>query len=205
LINLRLQKGGKMRKGLTQRGFTLVELAIVMVIIGLLIGAVLKGQAMIDDAKQKRLLNDLQGISAAYFTYYDRYNAIPGDDASTHGWAGVGAGNADGFVGGTAVPAPTGESQEAWQALRYAGLISGDPVATGATSLPGHPYGGKYGLSNRSFGAAIGTKNYIYVDNIAGSVAEIIDIKYDDGVYNTGTVQASGAYTSATVDLYYAL
>ncbi len=194
-----------MRKGLTQKGFTLVELAIVMVIIGLLIGAVLKGQAMIDDAKQKRLMNDIQGISAAYFTYYDRYNAIPGDDASTHGWAGVTAGNADGFIGGTAVPAPTGESQESWQALRYAGLISGDPVATGASSLPSQPYGGKYGLSNMDFGTGIGVKNFVYVAGIAGSVAEIVDIKYDDGVYSTGTVQASGAYTTATVDLYYAL
>jgi prepilin-type N-terminal cleavage/methylation domain-containing protein len=194
-----------MKKGLDQRGFTLVELAIVMVIIGLLIGAVLKGQAMIDDAKQKRLLNDLQGISAAYFTYYDRYNAIPGDDASTHGWTGLTAGNANGFINGTAVPSPTLESQSAWQELRYAGLISGDPATTGPASLPGHPYGGKYGFSNMSFGAAIGTKNFIYVAGIAGSVAEIIDIKYDDGVYSTGTVQASGPYTSATVNLFYAL
>ena len=62
----------KMRRISGQKGFTLVELAIVMVIIGLMIGAVLKGQAMIDDAKQKRMLNDLQGISAAFFTYYDR-------------------------------------------------------------------------------------------------------------------------------------
>lgn len=196
-----------MKKRLNERGFTLVELAIVMVIIGLLVGAVLKGQAMIDDAKQKRLLNDLQGISAAFFTYYDRYNAIPGDDASTHGWGGgtLTVGNADGFIGGTAVPVPAGEGQTAWQELRYAGLLSGDPVATGAPSLPGHPYGGKYGLSNRSFGTAIGTKNYIYVNNIAGSVAEIIDIKYDDGVFSTGSIQASNAYTTATVDLYYAL
>jgi hypothetical protein len=101
--------------------------------------------------------------------------------------------------------APHGESQEAWQALRYAGLISGDPTSTGKSSLPGHPYGGKYGFSSRSFGSAIGTKNYILVDNIAGSVAEAIDIKFDDGVYNTGTVQANNAYTNASVDVYYAL
>lgn len=191
-----------MRTG--QKGFTLVELAIVMVIIGLLIGAVLKGQAMIDDAKQKRLLNDLQGISAAYFTYYDRYSAIPGDDTNVHGWAGVAAGNGNGFISGASVPAPAGESQEAWQALRYSGLLAGDPATTGGSSLPAHPYGGKYGLSNMVF-AGIGTKNFIYVDNVPGSVAEVIDIKYDDGIYNTGSVQASAVYTTATVDVYYAL
>jgi prepilin-type N-terminal cleavage/methylation domain-containing protein len=98
-----------------QKGFTLVELAIVMVIIGLMIGAVLKGQAMIDDAKKKRLMNDLQGISAAYFTYYDRYNAIPGDDTNTHGWTGVSAGNGNGFIGGSAT-------------RRVAGGMAGAPV-----------------------------------------------------------------------------
>lgn len=187
-----------------QKGFTLVELAIVMVIIGLLLGAVLKGQSMIEDAKQKNLMNDLQGITAAYFTYYDRYNAIPGDDANTHSWSGVSAGDGDGTVEGNATT-PSGESQEAWQALRYAGLISGDPTSTGTSSLPGNPYGGKFGLLNRSFGSTIGTKNYILVDNIAGSVAERIDIKFDDGTYNSGTVQASAAYSTASVDLYYAL
>jgi len=185
-------------------GFTLIEIAIVMVIIGLLIGAILKGQAMIDDAKQKRLMNDLQSISAAYFTYYDRYNAIPGDDPNTHGWSGVSAGDGNGYIGGSAT-APSGESQEAWQALRYAGLISGDPTATGKASLPGHPYGGKYGLSVRNFGSGIGTKNYIFVDNLPGSVAEMVDIKYDDGTYNSGTVQANRAYTNSVVDLYFAL
>ncbi|UCH45480.1 MAG: prepilin-type N-terminal cleavage/methylation domain-containing protein [Nitrospiraceae bacterium] len=191
-------------KKLDKKGFTLVELAIVMVIIGLLIGAVIKGQAMIDNAKQKRLLNDVQGISAAYFSYYDRYNAVPGDDTSTHGWAGVAAGDGDGLLEGNATT-PSGESQEAWQALRYAGLLTADPTTTGAASLPAHPFSGKYGLFNRNFGASIGTKNYILVDNVNGNVAEIIDIKNDDGIFNSGTVQADQAYTNDSVDLYYAL
>ncbi|KPJ98966.1 MAG: N-methylation domain-containing protein, partial [Nitrospira bacterium SG8_35_4] len=61
-----------MRKHSGEKGFTLVELAVVIVVIGIMIGAVLKGQAMIEDAKSKRLVNDLQGISAAYFAYYDK-------------------------------------------------------------------------------------------------------------------------------------
>jgi prepilin-type N-terminal cleavage/methylation domain-containing protein len=195
-----------MRKGRNQKGFTLVELAIVMIIIGLMIGAILKGQAMIDDAKQKRLIRDLQSISAAFYSYYDRYNAIPGDDPTSHGWAEVSPGSGNGLISGSIInPSDGDESQEAWQALRYAGLLSGDPTATGNASLPGHPYGGKFGLSNRSFGSSIGQKNYIFVDNIPGNIAEMIDIKYDDGTYNTGTIQASGAYSNALVDLYYAL
>ncbi len=204
-INELMSGGVVMKKDVNRGGFTLVELAIVMVIIGLMIGAVLKGQSMIENSKQKRLMNDMLGISAAYFTYYDRYNAIPGDDANANGrWTKVANGDADGVVEGSATT-PSGESQEAWQAMRYAGLLSGDPASTGAASLPGHPYGGKYGLLNMSFGSDIGTKNYIHVASVTGSVAEMVDLKLDDGIYNTGTVQASDAFTKASVDVYYAL
>src|SRR6187455_2431595 len=64
----------------TQRGFTLVEIAIVLVIIGLLLGGILKGQEMITQAKIKNVVSDFSGISAAYYGYQDRYRAIPGDD-----------------------------------------------------------------------------------------------------------------------------
>ncbi len=192
-----------MKRNFGQKGFTLVELAIVMVIIGLMLGAVLKGQAMIDDAKQKRLMNDLQGITAAYFTYYDRYNALPGDDVSTHGWSGVVAGTGNGFIDGVNATNGT-EGHEFWQALRYAGLLSGNPAATGAAHLQNHPFGSTYQVENRPF-AGIGTKNYIQVTALEGTIAERVDIKFDDGIYNTGTVAASGEYTSNTVNLYYGL
>ena len=63
-----------------QTGFTLVEIAIVLVIIGLLLGGILKGQEMITQAKIKNVVADFSGISAAYYGYQDRYKAIPGDD-----------------------------------------------------------------------------------------------------------------------------
>src|SRR5437016_14617021 len=63
-----------------QQGFTLVEIAIVLVIIGLLLGGILKGQEMITQAKIKNVIADFSGISAAYHGYQDRYRAIPGDD-----------------------------------------------------------------------------------------------------------------------------
>jgi prepilin-type N-terminal cleavage/methylation domain-containing protein len=63
----------------TQKGFTLVEIAIVLVIIGLLLGGILKGQEMITQAKIKNVVADFSGISAAYYGYQDRYRAIPGE------------------------------------------------------------------------------------------------------------------------------
>ncbi|GAB4389898.1 MAG: prepilin-type N-terminal cleavage/methylation domain-containing protein [Thermodesulfovibrionales bacterium] len=62
-----------------QRGFTLVELAIVLVIIGIILGAVLKGQALIDNAKAKRVQDDMKGLEAMIWTYFDRSNRLPGD------------------------------------------------------------------------------------------------------------------------------
>src|SRR3989441_3481138 len=87
-----------------QQGFTLVEIAIVLVIIGLLLGGILKGQEMITQAKIKNVMADFSGISAAYHGYQDRYRAIPGDDAGAARWtspAGVVAGNGNGVVSGT--------------------------------------------------------------------------------------------------------
>ena len=60
----------------SQRGFTLVEIAIVLVIIGLLLGGILKGQEMIAQAKIKNVINDLNGVSAALNSYQDRYRAL---------------------------------------------------------------------------------------------------------------------------------
>src|ERR1041385_5964966 len=67
------------------RGFTLVEIAIVLVIVGLLLGGILKGQEMITQAKIKNVISDFSGISAAYHGYVDRYKKIPGDDPCAGG------------------------------------------------------------------------------------------------------------------------
>src|SRR5258706_11767550 len=85
-----------------QRGFTLVEIAIVLVIIGLLLGGILKGQEMITQAKIKNVVADFSGISAAYYGYQDRYRAIPGDDSGAPArWSGTFSGDDNGQVAGT--------------------------------------------------------------------------------------------------------
>src|SRR5438105_11659941 len=79
-----------MKSQVRARGFTLVEIAIVLVIIGLLLGGILKGQEMITQAKIKNSIADFSGISAAYHGYQDRYRAIPGDDPNaTSRWSGA--------------------------------------------------------------------------------------------------------------------
>src|SRR5450830_1688572 len=63
-----------------QSGFTLIEIAIVLVIIGLLLGGVLKGQELINSAKVKNLANDFRNIPVYIYGYQDKYKALPGDD-----------------------------------------------------------------------------------------------------------------------------
>ncbi len=89
------------RKRSTEAGFTLVEIAIVLVIIGLLLGGILKGQEMITQAKIKNIINDFNGVTVAVTSYQDRYRAIPGDDQNaTTRWTtqAPGKGNGDGVI-----------------------------------------------------------------------------------------------------------
>lgn len=66
----------------SEAGFTLVELAVVMIIIGLLIGGVLKGQELIANAQVTSTVAQVKGIDAATTTFRDMFAAIAGDMAT---------------------------------------------------------------------------------------------------------------------------
>src|SRR3954447_23647437 len=129
------------------KGFTLVEIAIVLVIIGLLLGGILKGQEMITQAKIKNSIADFSGISAAYYGYQDRYRAIPGDDPNaTTRWAAAGtlpaasAGDGNGIVTGTYNVSPCAAATEScswWDHLRRAGFVAGSGVLQPTNAFAG--------------------------------------------------------------------
>jgi len=156
-----------------QTGFTLIEIAIVLVIIGLLLGGVLKGQEMMTNAKIKRVANDFNGVSAAIFSYLDRYSFLPGDDvnANTRWGNPVVDGNGDGII-------DAAEEPDVWEHLRSSGLVAG----TGTTN-PTHSFGGTIVIQQN--GARI-TGTVICMNNIPGKTAEILDRQVDDGNGNAG-------------------
>ncbi len=182
-------KGRRTRN--SEAGFTLVEIAIVMVIIGLLIGGVLKGQEMIKNAKIKRVMKQVDELRAAALSYQDRFGLLPGDDNTAvgrPGWMGVANGNGNGQInGGNGTGA---ESLGLFQHLAAANLIAGNFAA----SSPRNPFGGIYFVqwANRNGNRQT---NWFQTRLIPGDIGTIIDTSYDDGIFNTGSVRANTAYT----------
>jgi prepilin-type N-terminal cleavage/methylation domain-containing protein len=172
-----------------QTGFTLIEISIVLVIIGLLLGGVLKGQELIENAKIKRMNNDFSGIASATYSYLDRYSAIPGDDKNASARWGTSVKDGDGkgsLSGNWDSTTATDETAIFWVHLRKANLITGGDD----TALPVHAFGGKIGVAD---GLLDISGPVICMDNINGKRAEIIDRQLDDGNPKTGTLRGSSA------------
>ncbi len=180
-----------------QKGFTLVEIAIVLVIIGLLLGGVLKGQELITQAKIKNVANDLNGMAAAIYGYQDRYKKFPGDDnGAAARWINPAAtnGNGDGQITGELNGNAAGtESREFWQHLRLAGFVGGD---TATKDQPNNSVGGIVGVqTNTGAAGALELAGLVVCStNLPGKIANAIDAQFDDGVSSRGVVRG---YTQA--------
>ena len=187
-------------------GFTLVEIAIVLIIIGLLLGGVLKGQELIGSAKVKNLANDFRSIPVSIYAYQDKFKAIPGDDArvdqhmsnaeraSTPANS-LGNGVINGAWNSTTT---TDESYLFWQHIRLAGLASGATATDDAAYLPTNAENGRIGIEAGSAGLIGASPNvspalrgaYIVCSaNIPGKLAKQLDVSLDDGVTNSGSLR----------------
>ncbi len=207
-----------------QQGFTLIELATVLVIIGLIIGGVLTGQQVIQNARITNTVNAVQAYEAQFQTYAQNYGALPGDDASAttrfpnaelaSSGVGTGNGNGDAAVGTgnsadtTATSGNAAESRLIWAHLRAAGLVKNQVSATGSAVQPTTPFGGVVGFQNGAF-SGVFTTTTLCLTKIPGSAAQTIDAKLDDGASDQGSVRATldtGATgsSSGTVETSYA-
>ena len=199
-----------------QSGFTLIEIAIVLVIIGLLLGGVLKGQELINSAKVKNLATDFKNIPVYIYGYQDKFRALPGDDGqvATHlgatatpctgvaGQCNVGNGMIDGNWNDTTAAS---ETYVFWQHVRLAGLAPGStdtsPAAM-ASYLPTNASGGTIGIQsgtstpaaspiNGTAGANPIRGSYIICSSgILGKFVKQLDIQMDDGNPATGSMMA---------------
>lgn len=187
-----------------QKGFTLIELAIVLVIVGLLLGGVLKGQELITQAKIKNVAADFSGVASAYYGYQDRYKAIPGDDPNSAArWNETGKGNGDSSLGAAkyntnlAAPSATDGTEETslfWRDLRLGGFVGG----TGGAN-PNNAVAGMLGVQQggdllRTVAGTAGTGFsglMLCSSNIPDKIAAAIDSQMDDGNPQSGSVRAA--------------
>ena len=165
-----------------QKGFTLVEIAIVLVIIGLLLGGVLKGQELISNAKIKSTQQNIQELSAALYAYKDKTGYLPGDDPTATNNPGDGDGTID-----------ANERQPIYQHLVNKGLIAGN--YDGTTYLQ-HSFDDVVIIDEDGQIPGVCAR----FDGLPQDVAEQLDRKLDDGVANTGSVQVNGNGTSYTTN-----
>ena len=203
-----------------QQGFTLVEIAIVLVIIGLLLGGILRGQELIQGARVRNVIDQQNGVRAAYFAFQDRFRLVPGD-IGTLQVALVGNGvlaSTDGAAGGNGQIALT-DSSSAFQNLTATGFLSCSVCtvalqASTASNSPTNVYGGVLmiatdtNLANltapATFGLALPAQrtNLKTGNLIPSNVMAEIDLKSDDGNPYTGNFRfslwfAAGAATPA--------
>lgn len=173
-----------------QRGFTLVELAIVMIIIGLLIGGILKGQELIANAQLTATVAQIKGIDGALSTFRDKYSALPGDmtgpnarlrDCTTAPCST--AGNGNGRIDEPAtlgnVVAAASEGLVAFTHMAAADLISGvnlNGTATFGSALPEAKIGGGFWIGFTANGVGNGVTglrpgHYLVFNGLMASVA----------------------------------
>lgn len=186
-----------------QQGFTLIEIAIVLVIIGLLLGGVLKGQELITSARVRNMISQQDGIKAAYFGFLDRYRALPGDYAvaSTNikGVAATANGNGDGQILGD-------EAIMVWDHLSHAGFINGSYVFTAGTvndtTTPKNPYAGYLQLIYDNIysdaGTASNRHNLKTGIQVPVNILAEVDRKIDDGNPQGGAFRFSAYAGGAT-------
>lgn len=199
----------KIRK---QSGFTLVEIAIVLVIIGLLLGGILKGQELINSARVRNLADQNTGIQAAYYGFIDRYRQVPGDYPQAAATTAIGVQiilplAASATAGNGRIDDTAEEAAAVWEQLAKSNFIGGGfTPATGAVANEAAYRG--LGPANAFNGLLTLTRNNDYTvaaaapaatqrlilhlgTNIPAKIARELDLKVDDGQPQTGVLRLS--------------
>ena len=197
-----------------QQGFTLVEMAIVLVIIGLLLGGILKGQELITSARVRNIADQNSGVQAAYYGFIDRYRQVPGDWGSANAAQSIPGVTTGGNADGRLNDGGSGDWEEALalcEHLSNAGFIQGNylggttqPNQNDTNQAPRNAFNGFLMLYRSTDYYDSGTPsdklNLVLGAGIPVNVLAELDRKIDDGLPQTGVlrhaVRACGTFST---------
>jgi prepilin-type N-terminal cleavage/methylation domain-containing protein len=187
-----------------QKGFTLVEIVVVLTIVGMIVAGVLKGQSMIQNSRSHSIMKIQSETQAAINAFQDRFHALPGDYSSASSNINCGNtpclnGNGNGRIESNASGSITREDILAWSHLAGAGFVSGTYVYDGTSpnneyNTPTNPYGAYLGISydNVYGNGTTAIRHNIKVGNLVPSEVLLeVDRKIDDGNPFSGNFQFS--------------
>lgn len=183
-----------------QQGFTLVEIAIVLVIIGLLLGGILKGQELITSARVRNIADQNSGVQAAYYGFVDRFRQVPGDWPAANAKLAI-PGVENGGNGNGRLDDDWTEALALWEQLSKAGFIQGsytgrgtDLSAADTDKAPRNAFNGflilfrsdDYEPAKDSPAERL---NLTLGRNIPVNVMRELDLKVDDGLPHSGVLR----------------
>lgn len=196
-----------------KKGFTLIEMSIVLVIIGILIVALVGGQSLLESAKLDGTIAEITKHRDSYFKFKEIYNAVPGDmpDAVIVWPSKAINANGDGnFEIGDGSTGTCEECVYAWNHLSYAGLVDGDYNAhinytygRPGVNIPASSLGSAYGYNFNTFDNT--GRNFIIVGKptstgyftfpaLSPEDARTIDAKMDDGIAQSGRIMGMDSW-----------
>ena len=211
-MNYKSMQSNKKRQG----GFTLVEIAIVLMIIGLLIGGMLRGQELITSARVRNIIDQKNAIQTAQIGFMDRFRMLPGDLTAAQA-AIVGNGAVGGAFGGNATFLVGTDSVLYFQNLVAAGFMTcavcnapGQAPAT-ANNSPVNVFGGVLRVGQAAGSAGPAVSNYFDLAAAGGPIRVVlatgagiesgimreVDMKADDGLADTGSLRYGNFDTPA--------
>jgi prepilin-type N-terminal cleavage/methylation domain-containing protein len=197
-----------------QKGFTLVEIAIVLVIIGLLLGGILKGQELISSARVRNLADQNSGIQAAYYGFIDRYRQVPGDWSAANASPALGipaaqliGGNGNGRIDNTLA-----EAAATWTQLARSNFLGGgftpaiaapasEALYISTLAAPVNAFNGTLVLTRTDgyTGTAADRLSLHMGRNVPVNISRELDLKVDDGLPNTGVLRLTNLDTDDAV------
>lgn len=183
-------------------GFTLVETAVVLVIIGLLVTAIMVAGELLNSARARTLIAEINGLKGAYFGFVDRYHAFPGDygratsDIPNTGVNGNGNGRIETIAAGSAID----EHIAVWEHLSGAGFISGRYRYVAGAEGPGSAPKSAFGaypriITGQQYAGFAAIRINLNTGNLVpANVLAEVDRKIDEGT------AVDGAFRFSTVD-----